>query len=287
MEESKMNKRFDEIYQTTNLKLEKMMDQFKKLQKHTKDFELIDSKLHGVSYYIYRNKLDEKYFDRYCEEEREMFDEFLDNNNMTIQPFRRTSSFYIRSNFNKYDLDLYDMKDDEYIFSTIGYGVANYVLSINDITDPMIALEYFEKTEDYDFSDEEDLNDFESTIEDELDEMEDSLREYAVLIREARKVYNYVKYVKDNQVELFKEFYNENIEEEVSDKIVMRVRTVSNFIKYKQDTCYKSEFYEYLEELRRVNDNLNIVLIWNYERDMSSIYEGYDVSVVLYDDYME
>ena len=117
--------------------------------------------------------------------------------------------------------------------------------------------------------------------------MEDSLREYAVLIREARKVYNYVKYVKDNQVELFKEFYNENIKEEVSDKIVMRVRTVSNFIKYKQDTCHKSEFYDYLEELRRVNDNLNIVLIWNYERDMSSIYEGYDVSVVLYDDYME
>ena len=109
-------KNFKNIYNEYKPQIEKLNQQFKKLQKHTQDLGYTDLKLHDVSFYVGNDEKLLKHFENFCECEYDYFQYWLDENMLQTEYIGRTSSFkfyggYAESNF--YDFDIYDMKDDQ------------------------------------------------------------------------------------------------------------------------------------------------------------------------------
>ena len=117
---------FTEIYNEYKPQIEKLNQQFKKLQKHTIDLGYTNLKLYDVSYYVGDDEKLLKHFENFCVAQYDYFKYWLEENMLQTEYIGRTSSFkfyggYAESNF--YDFDIYDMKDDQNIFDTLGYGL--------------------------------------------------------------------------------------------------------------------------------------------------------------------
>src|SRR5699024_3191112 len=118
--------------------IEKLNRQFKKLQKHTQELNYTDLKLHDIAYYVSDDEKLLNHFENYCHVQYEFFNNWLKENNLQTEQIGNTSSFYFYSDgspYNFYDFDIYDMKEDENIFDTLGYGLESELETLFDSDD--------------------------------------------------------------------------------------------------------------------------------------------------------
>ena len=204
---------FTKIYNEYKPQIEKLNRQFKKLQKHTKKLNYTDLKLHDVSYYVGDDEKLLKHFDNFCECEYDYFQYWLEENMLQTEYIGRTSSFkfyggYAESNF--YDFDIYDMKDDNNIFDTLGYGLESETEIIFDSGSLEYAYYELENVLNYDLSDSDELDDLETELEDAIEELEEYLQAYYKEIKGVKRAYKWLESYKDNQIENFKDFVANN-----------------------------------------------------------------------------
>ena len=204
---------FTKIYNEYKPQIEKLNRQFKKLQKHTKKLNYTDLKLHDVSFYVGNDEKLLKHFENFCECEYDYFQYWLDENMLKTEYIGRTSSFkfyggYAESNF--YDFDIYDMKDDENIFDTLGYGLESETEIIFDSGSLEYAYYELENVLNYDLSDSDELDDLETELEDAIEELEEYLQAYYKEIKGVKRAYKWLESYKDNQIENFKDFVANN-----------------------------------------------------------------------------
>ena len=200
---------FKNIYNEYKPQIEKLNKQFKKLQKHTKKLNYTDLKLHDVALYVGDNEKLLKHFEVFCECEYDYFQEYLKENMLRIEHIGRTSSFYFYDGYSKsnfYDFDIYDMKEDENIFTTLGYGLESELETLFNSDDFYQAYYNLENDYNIDLLDSDDLEELETVLEDNLEDLENSLYDYYREIKTVKRAYKWLKDYKANQVEVFKSF---------------------------------------------------------------------------------
>ena len=204
---------FTEIYNEYKPQIEKLNRQFKKLQEHTQDLSYTDLKLHDVSYYVGDDEKLLKHFDNFCECEYDYFQYWLEENMLTTEQIGRTSSFYFyggHSESNFYDFDIYEMKEDENIFDTLGYGLESELETLFNSDDFYQAYYNLENNCHVDLSDDYDLEDLETEFDNSIYELEEYLQAYYKEIKAVKRAYKWLENYKSNQVEYFKEFVENN-----------------------------------------------------------------------------
>ena len=204
---------FKNIYNEYKPQITKLNDQFKKLQKHTKKLNYTDLKLHDVSFYVGNDEKLLKHFENFCECEYDYFQYWLEENMLQTEYIGRTSSFkfyggYAESNF--YDFNIYDMKEDENIFTTLGYGLESETEIIFDSGSLEYAYYEIENVLNYDLSDSDDLNDLEIDLDNAIEELQEYLHAYYKEIKAVRRAYKWLENYKKYQVENFKDFVANN-----------------------------------------------------------------------------
>ena len=204
---------FKNIYNEYKPQIEKLNKQFKKLQKHTKKLNYTDLKLHDVAFYVGDNEKLLNDFMNFCECEYDYFKYWLDENMLKTEYIGRTSSFkfyggYAESNF--YGFDIYDMKDDQNIFDTLGYGIESESEIIFDSGSLEYAYYELENVLNYDLSDSDDLNDLEIDLDNAIEELQEYLHAYYKEIKAVKRAYKWLEDYKKNQVESFKDFVENN-----------------------------------------------------------------------------
>ena len=204
---------FKNIYNEYKPQIEKLNQQFKKLQKHTKKLNYTDLKLHDVAFYVGDDEKLLKHFENFCECEYDYFQYWLEENMLQTEYIGRTSSFkfyggYAESNF--YDFDIYDMKDDQNIFDTLGYGIESESEIIFDSGSLEYAYYDLENVLNYDLSDSDDLNDLEIDLDNTIEDLKDYLHAYYKEIKAVKRAYKWLENYKKYQVESFKNFVENN-----------------------------------------------------------------------------
>ena len=204
---------FTNIYNEYKPQIEKLNKQFKKLQKHTQDLSYTDLKLHDIAFYVEDNENLLKHFENFCKCEYDYFQYWLEENMLQTEYIGRTSSFkfyggYAESNF--YDFDIYDMKDDKNIFDTLGYGLESELETLFISDDFYQAYYNLENDCHIDLSDDYDLDDLETELEDAIEELEEYLQAYYKEIKAVKRAYKWLESYKTNQVEDFKEYAANN-----------------------------------------------------------------------------
>ena len=204
---------FTNIYNEYKPQIEKLNKQFKKLQKHTQDLTHTNLKLHEVAYYIGHNEREINAFQSFCDVEYEYFEYWLEENMLQTEYIGRTSSFkfyggYAESNF--YDFDIYDMKDDQNIFDTLGYGLESELETLFISDDFYQAYYNLENDCHMSLTDEYDLDDLEIELENSIEELEEYLQAYYKEIKAVKRAYKWLESYKTNQVEIFKSFVESN-----------------------------------------------------------------------------
>lgn len=204
---------FKNIYEEFKPQIEKLNRQFKKLQKHTKDLGYTNLKLYDVSFYVGNDEKLLKHFENYCHSEYEYFNDWLQENNLKIEQIGRTSSFYFYSDespYNFYDFDIYDMKEDENIFDTLGYGLESELETLFISDDFYQAYYNLENDCCIDLLDSEDLEDLEIELDNAIEELEEYLHAYYKQIKAVKRAYKWLETYKKYQVESFKDFVENN-----------------------------------------------------------------------------
>lgn len=200
---------FTEIYNEYKPQIEKLNKQFKRLQKHTKDLNYTDLKLHDIAFYVGDNEKLLNHFENYCHSEYEFFNEWLKENMLETEYIGRTSSFYFHGK-NIYDFDIYDMKNDNNIFDTLAYGIESETEALFNSD----SLEHFyydlENYLHYNLQDSEDLENLDDELDSTLYEIEEYLIEYYREIKDIRKAYRWLENYKKYQVEYFKDYVENN-----------------------------------------------------------------------------
>ena len=204
---------FKNIYNEYKPEIERLNKQFKKLQKHTKKLNYTDLKLHDVSFYVGNDEKLLKHFENFCECEYDYFEYWLDENMLKTEYIGRTSSFkfyggYAESNF--YDFDIYDMKDDQNIFDTLGYGLESELETLFISDDFYQAYYNLENYCHIDLSDSDDLNDLEIDLDNAIEELQEYLHAYYKEIKAVKRAYKWLETYKKYQVESFKDFVENN-----------------------------------------------------------------------------
>ena len=204
---------FTKIYNEYKPQIEKLNRQFKKLQEHTQDLSYTNLKLYDVSFYVGDDEKLLNDFANFCECEYDYFQYWLEENMLQTEYIGRTSSFkfyggYAESNF--YDFDIYDMKDDENIFDTLGFGFESELETLFNSNDFYQAYYNLENDLNYDLLDCDDLDDLETGLEDTIEELEEYLQSYYKEIKAVKRAYKWLENYKDNQVENFKDFVENN-----------------------------------------------------------------------------
>ena len=204
---------FTEIYNEYKPQIEKLNDQFKKLQKHTIDLDYTNLKLYDVAFYVDNNESLLKHFENFCECEYDYFQYWLEENMLQTEYIGRTSSFkfyggYAESNF--YDFDIYDMKDDNNIFNTLGYGLERELETLFDSDDFYQAYYNLENDCHMSLTDEYELDDLETELEDAIEELEEYLIAYYKEIKAVKRAYKWLENYKKYQVGNFKDYVENN-----------------------------------------------------------------------------
>src|SRR5699024_6004935 len=204
---------FKNIYNEYKPEIEKLNQQFKKLQKHTQDLDYTNLKLYDVAFYVGNDEKLLNHFENFCQCEYDYFEYWLNENMLQTEYIGRTSSFkfyggYAESNF--YDFDIYDMKDDQNIFDTLGYGLESESEIIFDSGSLEYAYYELENVLNYDLSDSDDLNDLEIDLDNAIEELQEYLHAYYKEIKAVKRAYKWLENYKANQVEYFKDFVANN-----------------------------------------------------------------------------
>ena len=204
---------FTKICNEYKPEITKLNDQFKKLQKHTQDLNYTNLKLYEVAYYVEGDEKLLNDFASFCECEYDYFQYWLEENMLQTEYIGRTSSFkfyggYAESNF--YDFDIYDMKDDNNIFDTLGYGLESELETLFNSENIYQAFYDFENYCRYDLLDSEDLDNLETELDNSIYELEEYLQAYYKEIKAVRRAYKWLESYKDNQIENFKDFVANN-----------------------------------------------------------------------------
>ena len=204
---------FKNIYNEYKPEIERLDKQFKKLQKHTKKLNYTDLKLHDVAFYVGDDEKLLNDFMNFCECEYDYFKYWLDENMLKTEYIGRTSSFYFYGGYaesNFYDFDIYDMKDDQNIFDTLGYGLESETEIIFDSGSLEYAYYELENVLNYDLSDSDDLNDLEIDLDNAIEELQEYLHAYYKEVKAVRRAYKWLEDYKKYQVESFKDFVENN-----------------------------------------------------------------------------
>ena len=204
---------FTKIYNEYKPQIEKLNKQFKKLQKHTSDLDYTNLKLYDVAFYVGDDERLLKHFDNFCECEYDYFQYWLEENMLQTEYIGRTSSFkfyggYAESNF--YDFDIYDMKDDQNIFDTLGYGLESELETLFISDDFYQAYYNLENDCRIDLSDDYDLEDLETELDNSIYELEEYLQAYYKEIKAVKRAYKWLENYKAYQVDNFKDFVENN-----------------------------------------------------------------------------
>ena len=204
---------FTEIYNEYKPEITKLNDKFKKLQKHTQDLNYTNLKLYEVAYYVGGDEKLLNDFASFCECEYDYFQYWLEENMLQTEYIGRTSSFkfyggYAESNF--YDFDIYDMKDDNNIFDTLGYSLESETELLLNSSNLKEFYYDLENELNYDLSDSDELDDLETELEDAIEELEEYLQAYYKEIKGVKRAYKWLESYKDNQIENFKDFVANN-----------------------------------------------------------------------------
>lgn len=204
---------FTKIYNEYKPQIEKLNKQFKKLQKHTQDLNDTNLKLYDVAFYVGNDERLLKHFETFCECEYEYFNYWLDENMLETRQIGRTSSFYFYGGYsesNFYDFDIYDMKDDKSIFDTLGYGLESELETLFISDDFYQAYYNLENDCRIDLSDDYDLEDLETELDNSIYELEEYLQAYYKEIKAVRRAYKWLDNYKANQVKNFKDYVENN-----------------------------------------------------------------------------
>ena len=204
---------FTKIYNEYKPQIEKLNRQFKKLQKHTQDLSYTDLKLHDIAFYVGDDERLLNHFENFCVAEYDYFEYWLNENMLEIQQIGRTSSFYFyggHSESNFYDFDIYDMKDDQNIFDTLGYGLESELETLFISDDFYQAYYNLENDCHIDLSDDYDLDDLETELEDAIEELEEYLIAYYKEIKAVKRAYKWLENYKKYQVGNFKDYVENN-----------------------------------------------------------------------------
>ena len=204
---------FEKLYNEYKPQIEKLNRQFKKLQKHTQGLNYTDLKLYDVAFYVGDDERLLNHFENFCDTEYDYFNYWLEENMLEIQQIGRTSSFYFygsHSESNFYDFDIYDMKEDENIFDTLGYGLESELETLFDSDDFYQAYYNLENNCHVDLSDDYDLEDLETEFDNSIYELEEYLQAYYKEIKGVKRAYKWLESYKDNQIENFKDFVANN-----------------------------------------------------------------------------
>ena len=204
---------FKNIYNEYKPEIERLNKQFKKLQKHTKKLNYTNLKLYDVAFYVGDDEKLLKHFENFCECEYDYFQYWLDENMLETEYIGRTSSFYFYGGYaesNFYDFDIYDMKDDQNIFDTLGYGLESETEIIFDSGSLEYAYYELENVLNYDLSDSDDLNDLEIDLDNAIEELQEYLHAYYKEIKAVKRAYKWLEDYKKYQVESFKDFVKNN-----------------------------------------------------------------------------
>ena len=204
---------FTKIYNEYKPHIEKLNRQFKKLQKHTQGLNYTDLKLYDVAFYVGDDEKLLNDFANFCECEYDYFQYWLEENMLQTEYIGRTSSFkfyggYAESNF--YDFDIYDIKDDNNIFDTLGYGLESETELLLNSSNLKEFYYDLENELNYDLSDSDELDDLETELEDAIEELEEYLQAYYKEIKGVKRAYKWLESYKDNQIENFKDFVANN-----------------------------------------------------------------------------
>ena len=204
---------FTKIYNEYKPQIEKLNRQFKKLQEHTQDLSYTNLKLYDVSFYVGDDEKLLNDFANFCECEYDYFQYWLEENMLQTEYIGRTSSFkfyggYAESNF--YDFDIYDMKDDNNIFDTLGYGLESETELLLNSSNLKEFYYDLENELNYDLSDSDELDNLETELEDTIEELEEYLQAYYKEIKGVKRAYKWLESYKDNQIENFKDFVANN-----------------------------------------------------------------------------
>ena len=204
---------FTEIYNEYKPQIEKLNKQFKKLQKHTQDLNATNLKLHDIAFYVGDDEKLLNHFRNFCEFEYEYFEEYLKENMLETEYIGRTSSFYFyggHSESNFYDFDIYDMKEDENIFDTLGYGLESELETLFNSESMYQAFYDFENYCQYDLLDSEDLENLEIELDNSIYELEEYLQAYYKEIKAVKRAYKWLESYKKYQVGNFKDYVENN-----------------------------------------------------------------------------
>ena len=205
--------KFTEIYNEYKPQIEKLNRQFKKLQKHTQGLNYTDLKLYDVAFYVGDDERLLNHFENFCVAEYDYFEYWLNENMLEIQQIGRTSSFYFyggHSESNFYDFDIYDMKDDNNIFNTLGYGLESELETLFDSDDFYQAYYNLENDCHMSLTDEYDLDDLETELENSIEELEEYLQAYYKEIKAVKRAYKWLENYKKYQVGNFKDYVENN-----------------------------------------------------------------------------
>lgn len=205
--------KFTEIYNEYKPQIEKLNKQFKKLQKHTQDLSYTNLKLYEIAFYVGDNERLLNHFQSFCDVEFEYFEYWLQENNLKTEQIGRTSSFYFYSDespYNFYDFDIYDMKEDENIFDTLGYGLESELETLFNSESMYQAFYEFENYSQYELLDSEDLENLEIELDNSIYELEEYLQAYYKQIKSVKRAYKWLENYKAYQVENFKDFVENN-----------------------------------------------------------------------------
>ena len=97
------------------------------------------------------------------------------------------------------DFELFDVQDNEDIFDVLGYG-------LNELEDVFLSDNF----EEYYSNLNDDIEDLQDDLQAEFEELQDSLYTMFNDLKSVRKGYKYITDFKNNQLELFKEFKENN-----------------------------------------------------------------------------
>ena len=200
---------FEKLYNEYKPQIEKLNKQFKKLQEHTINLNYTDLKLHDVAYYVDSDKRLLNHFENYCQFEYEFFNEWLEENMLKTRYIGRTSSFYFHGQ-NIYDFDIYDMKENQSIFDTLGYGLESELETLFISDDFYQAYYNLENDCHIDLSDDYDLEDLETELDNSIYELEEYLQAYYKEIKAVKRAYKWLENYKKYQVDNFKDYVENN-----------------------------------------------------------------------------
>lgn len=205
--------KFTEIYNEYKPQIEKLNKQFKKLQKHTEELDYTNLKLHDVAFYVGDDEKSLKNFNIFCENEYVYFNDLLEENMLETRQIGRTSSFYFYGGYsesNFYDFDIYEMKEDQNIFDTLGYGLESELETLFNSDDFYQSFYDFENDCRYNLLDSDDLENLETELDNSIYELEEYLQAYYKEIKGVKRAYKWLESYKDNQIENFKDFVANN-----------------------------------------------------------------------------